>query len=372
MELLLRKGHVFTPQYAGVADVLIENGVITCIRENIRVSAFVGAREIDAAGCFVMPGFIDTHVHIASGGDNGGSGPETPENALALLKRGITGCLLVQGFERMKKTPRTLYELAELLEKEGVEALALAGSGQIPITAVYRSVAEEMEMIGSCRGTGEIALFDSRAPGISLEDIVLLLQTVHKAMKRTEKPIKAVFHIGDQAEDLSLFFRMAKVYEHALYIAVPAPVNRNEGVLKDAAEYVKAGGFVDIASGVSPEERDKGMIPAPEALKYIFERTGSLKNTALSSGAGGPVPEYDEKGAIKGCGTARTSLLHADLQAAYRSGLKLSELLQAVSAGPMEAYGFGGGCIAEGAPARINITDDDLNLKYTIAGNRII
>jgi len=373
MELLLRNGHVFAPQYAGVADILIENGVITCIRPNIRVSAFVCARELDVSGLYIMPGFIDTHVHIVGGGGEKGEGSLLPPlKSEELVKNGITACVGMLGFERKKKTPAMLYDKVSEFNREGLETFALSGSYHLPLTTVYKTIAEDMEAIDTCMGAGEIALEDSRAPGIPLEELALLLQTVHKAVKKTGKPLKTVFHIGNHADGLSLLFRMAKVYEHTVSIAIPTHANRNEAVLHDAVEYVKMGGAADLTAGILPEEGEKtGMIPAPEALQYIMDKAGSLKNVTLSSDAGGSAPVYGEKGEITGYGVSRPGGLLRDLQAAYRMGLKLSDLLQTVTLNAAKAYGFSQGEIGEGAPAYMNVTDDDLNIKYTILKDTI-
>jgi cytosine/adenosine deaminase-related metal-dependent hydrolase/ribose/xylose/arabinose/galactoside ABC-type transport system permease subunit len=48
----------------GVADVLIEGDKILEVRPNIELN---GAKEVDASGMIVMPGFVDTHRHIWEG-----------------------------------------------------------------------------------------------------------------------------------------------------------------------------------------------------------------------------------------------------------------------------------------------------------------
>ncbi|MCU1388615.1 MAG: Amidohydrolase 3 [Ilumatobacteraceae bacterium] len=63
MDLLLRGGEVVdgTGAPARSADVRISRGMITEIGESLRPD---GAREIDATGGYVTPGFIDIHTHF--------------------------------------------------------------------------------------------------------------------------------------------------------------------------------------------------------------------------------------------------------------------------------------------------------------------
>src|SRR5271166_4871912 len=66
-ELVIRNGRVMDPASGldAVRDIAIEDGRIAAIGENIDAA---GAREIDASGQIVAPGFIDMHVHLREPG----------------------------------------------------------------------------------------------------------------------------------------------------------------------------------------------------------------------------------------------------------------------------------------------------------------
>ena len=64
--------------------IIIRDGTIEAVGRDDDVSIPAGAREIDAAGMFVMPGIVDAHIHIAvAGDDNESTGPVTPEVRIA-------------------------------------------------------------------------------------------------------------------------------------------------------------------------------------------------------------------------------------------------------------------------------------------------
>lgn len=67
MKILIKHGRVIDPLTGrdGCFDVLIENGRIRKVAESLEDAA---ERVIDAAGCYVMPGFIDLHVHLRDPG----------------------------------------------------------------------------------------------------------------------------------------------------------------------------------------------------------------------------------------------------------------------------------------------------------------
>ena len=54
--------------------VLIADGLIVEVGPSRRVENLAlarGAEEIDASGCVVMPGFVDSHVHVVRGTPSG-------------------------------------------------------------------------------------------------------------------------------------------------------------------------------------------------------------------------------------------------------------------------------------------------------------
>lgn len=67
MRVLIKNGHVLDPATGvdGICDVLTENQRIIGVKEHIEEQA---DRVIDAKGCYVMPGFIDLHVHLRDPG----------------------------------------------------------------------------------------------------------------------------------------------------------------------------------------------------------------------------------------------------------------------------------------------------------------
>lgn len=66
MAILIEGGVVVTPRGSMQVDVRVEGGKIVQVGMKL---PFEGAQRIDAAGCFVFPGFIDAHTHFEM--DNG-------------------------------------------------------------------------------------------------------------------------------------------------------------------------------------------------------------------------------------------------------------------------------------------------------------
>ena len=84
MTILIKNGRVLDPATGtdGIADVLMEEGRIRAVEPGILAEA---DRILDADGCFVMPGFIDLHVHLR---DPGYEYKETVETGSAAAAKG--------------------------------------------------------------------------------------------------------------------------------------------------------------------------------------------------------------------------------------------------------------------------------------------
>ena len=67
MKTLIQNGYVLDPESKreGKFDVLIEDEKIIKVAEQITAHA---DKVLDASGCYVMPGFIDLHVHLRDPG----------------------------------------------------------------------------------------------------------------------------------------------------------------------------------------------------------------------------------------------------------------------------------------------------------------
>ncbi len=70
MRTLIKNGYVIDPaaEREGYYDVLLEGERIQRIEQDIHLEDTESVLLLDAAGCFVMPGFIDLHVHLREPG----------------------------------------------------------------------------------------------------------------------------------------------------------------------------------------------------------------------------------------------------------------------------------------------------------------
>ena len=113
MKLLLKGGRVIDPsnKFDKTADVLIENGKIAAVDENISIS---DAQIIDVSGKIVTPGLIDMHTHLrepgqeakedfASGSRAAAAGGYTTIAAMPNTTPVVDNAILVNGLKQRAK-----------------------------------------------------------------------------------------------------------------------------------------------------------------------------------------------------------------------------------------------------------------------------
>lgn len=110
MKLLIKNGHVVNPEndLNAVQDVLIENDRIIKVADSVRDDADT---VLDAKGMYVMPGFIDLHVHLR---DPGFTYKETLETGgMAAARGGVTTICAMPNTRPVTDTSQMIEELHE-------------------------------------------------------------------------------------------------------------------------------------------------------------------------------------------------------------------------------------------------------------------
>ncbi|WP_228485633.1 hypothetical protein [Thermaerobacillus caldiproteolyticus] len=73
----------------------------------------------------LFPGFIDSHIHIISGGGEGGDKTRTPELTLTGATAGMTTIVGVIGTDGTTRPMPDLIAKAHALEEEGISFMSI-------------------------------------------------------------------------------------------------------------------------------------------------------------------------------------------------------------------------------------------------------
>ncbi|MCO6769465.1 amidohydrolase family protein, partial [Pseudomonas aeruginosa] len=85
---------------------------------------------------------------------------------------------------------------------------------------------------------------------------------------------------------------------------IPTHVNRNKRLFKEAIEWAKQGGIMDVTSSVSPESGSSHSVKSSEAVKQALEAGVNIENITMSSDGNVSMPIFDEAGNNIGVGGA--------------------------------------------------------------------
>ena len=130
MLTLISQGSIFSPEPLGKKDILILGDKIGAVSEPGRIEIKGMEYEVvDASEKIVIPGLIDSHVHILGGGGEGGPATRAPEITVEdIVSSGVTtviGCLGTDGTSRHMES---LLAKAKGLELEGITVYIYSGS----------------------------------------------------------------------------------------------------------------------------------------------------------------------------------------------------------------------------------------------------
>lgn len=147
--MLLRNGHLVDPSQAidGVTDIRIENGVVSEVGPDMPEQD--GEEIFDLSGCYVMPGLIDTHVHLRD------PGQEESEDLESGSKAAIAG-----GFTTVVAMPNTfpVVDNVPIVRYIKDKSARLGYADVLPTAAITKGQeGQEITEIGFLRDAGVIA-----------------------------------------------------------------------------------------------------------------------------------------------------------------------------------------------------------------------
>lgn len=199
MRLLIQNGHVVDPKTRldAVCDVLVEDGRIVKVAPQIEEKA---AEVLDAAGMYVMPGFIDLHVHLRDPGFT--YKEDLATGGAAAARGGVTTICAMPNTKPVTDTREMIEELYKRAEREcpvhviqigavtkgqkGEELADIRGMAEVGCHAISEDGKSVMNASLYRRGMKE-----AKEAGISVfahcEDITMVEKGVMNADARAEE-----------------------------------------------------------------------------------------------------------------------------------------------------------------------------------------
>lgn len=169
MKILIQNGHVVDPLTGvdEVCDVLVRDTDIEKVEKNLQAKA---DRVIDASGCYVMPGFIDLHVHLR---DPGLTQKETlSTGGMAAARGGVTTVCAMPNTSPVTDTKEKVEEVHRRAKEESPVHVIQLGS---------MTVGEGGKELADIEGMAQAGCYALSEDGKSVMNASLFRKAMRKA-----------------------------------------------------------------------------------------------------------------------------------------------------------------------------------------------
>lgn len=368
---LIRGGELYDPEYSGEKDILVAGGEILKIAEAISRPEGFEVEVIDATGGLIVPGFIDSHVHLTGGGGESGFRTRVPEISLSdIVEAGVTTVSGLLGTDNVTRSLEDLLAKTKALN-ETITAYAYTGSYHLPSPTITGSVKKDIALIDEFIGV-KFAISDHRSSQPTTKELARLASQARVGGMLGNKPGIVHVHVGDGSGGLDPILDAGENTEIPLSQFVPTHLGRNTALLKQGIELVGKGGYIDITC---PGESLKWEEEIESSIERIVESGVPLSQITLSSDSNGSMPEFDEEGNIAGMvrGEIR-SLFRTVTELAEMDVLSLSDALKLVTENPARRLGIFDrkGSVEEGKDADLAVLTEGLELENLLARGKIL
>jgi beta-aspartyl-dipeptidase (metallo-type) len=374
--LLIRGAYLFSPDDMGAQDVLVGGGKILAIGDGVPSGLAGGIiEEVDASGLLLLPGFIDSHVHITGGGGIGG--PELRNRDILLgsiTSAGVTTVIGMIGFDCVTRTMEELIAKTRALNFEGITAYALTGGYEVPTPTLTGSVRRDLAFIEQVVGVGEIAISDHRSSQPTSAELKRIAAEARIGGLVGKKSGTLVLHIGEGPRGLDPLIEVINETEIPASQFIPTHVNRNQRLFAQSVAYAREVGTVDITAGISPQLGFPNSTKPSEAVSQMLKADVDIDRITLSSDSNGNMPVLNSKGEVVGVLVQEVVHLYNEVRdLVVTEKLPIDVAIRPVTRTVAQKYGLvSKGEIALGRDADLLLVEPDLGLRCVYAHGQLM
>lgn len=373
---IIKNAEVYAPHYLGKKDLTLGADKILYISKTTSNYSQFQSEILDVEGDYVVPGFIDSHVHIIGGGGEGGYETRTPEIMLSsIIKAGITTLVGVLGTDNATRTMSNLIAKAKALTEEGVSCYAYTGSYHLPLKTLTNRIIDDIVFINEVIGVGEIAISDHRGSQPTLEELIRITSEARVGGILSKKAGIVNVHVGRGKKLIQPLIEVVNNSDLPITQFLPTHMNKNEESIKACIDFIKLGGRIDFTTSSSTKLDENNISKPSKALKILIDEGVNIDNISFSSDGQGSMPHFDEKGNYLGLTVANVNTLYQEVKdSILKEQIPIEIALKVVTSNPATFLKFENkGRIEEGSDADLVVLDKNtLDIKSVIAKGKIM
>jgi beta-aspartyl-dipeptidase (metallo-type) len=285
-----------------------------------------------------------------------------------LIEGGITTVMGLLGTDSTTRSVENLIAKTKSLKEEGISVYAVTGSYGYPSVTLTGSVKKDIAFVDEILGV-KIALSDHRSASISNHELARLASDARVAGMLSGKAGIVIAHMGNGKKGLGLINEVLEETEIPIKTIRPTHVNRKKELLKEAFDFAKKGGIIDLTCGISDE-----MSPS-DSIKEAELNNVPLENITISSDGYGSWSNYDEVGNLVEIGVSSVKSLFEEFKYMVKNlNFTIDKALMFYTSNvskALEKYPQKG-TISENSDADLLLLDENLEIDTVIANGKVM
>lgn len=371
---LIRGGHVFDPEDRGTADLVILDGRIAAIGASLPAPTGIGEGEVwDAVGRIILPGLIDGHIHVMGASGLGGPATRTTDLQIdRIATAGVTTVVSPLGADSLSRTIPALLARAAALDTEGVTAYCYTGGWKVPVPTLTGDPQADVAFIDRIVGI-KVSISEAMAPALSLDDLCRLAHAAYTGGRLAGKRAVLHAHIGDQPEGLAPLQEVQRRTGIPADRLVATHVNRNPRLWRQALDYGRGGGSLDLTAMQQPETGHPEALPPAKAIREALAAGVPAGRITISSDSGGAYPRLDASGRAMDQYMAGPECLLHTMRELVREGMAWGQAVAFATRHVADLLGLRQkGRIAEGGDADLTLLTEGGDVDRVYARGRVM
>ncbi|MDL2215625.1 amidohydrolase family protein [Ruminococcaceae bacterium OttesenSCG-928-N02] len=370
MFVLYKNVNLYTPTPQGLCDVITWKDRVFQFGKDL--TAPQGCEVVEGEGRILMPGIVDTHVHITGGGGEGGFTTRMSELTFEeAAAAGVTTVVGVLGTDGYARQPKEVLVKCLQMNEWGIETYMLTGSYTYPVVNIMGDVVQDIIYFEKCLGTGEFAIADHRSSSPTKEELRRVACDTRNAGRLAGKRGVLNIHLGNYEDGIPTLIELIKEDISLLPTFIPTHVNRRRVIFEQAKELHAMGGVIDLTAGMAGGEA----LTAMEALEVLYEKYGTLERVTCTSDACGSLPVYDKMGNLLSIDKGTSIVLINDLKALMERGkipFETAILPFTLNGAQNYALKTSAGKIEVGGTANMVMLKEDYTIARTVLNGKTV
>ena len=375
MLTIIKGGLVYTPDKLGVRDILLSGQQILAISESIPDLPGFETEIVDASDKIVIPGYIDSHMHLLGAG--GANGPDSRTHEIdvsTLAKAGVTTVVGTLGINTVSFSLKHLLMTLNSLDRQGISTLMYTGGYQLPAVTLMDSVLSDISLIEKVVGV-KIALFDVLSSHPSMEALKELASKVWLGGRMGGKAGLIHAHLGETEGNTKEIADMLVHMGIPPSMLVTTHVNRSKRVLQMSIDAGLAGVSLDITGLYTPDNDLPDTISPATAYKTLRKAGIPLDSLTISSDGNAVQPIRNKEGVIERYMlSAADAVARETRKAVLRDSIPLEEFLRLATINAAKRLGIENkkGSLDTGKDADVVLLDKNLEVDTVYARGKLM